>query len=227
MQAIDAAAVLDFWFLPRTDPAHGLPRDAWFRKDEAFDATIRTRFAALLEAARTRTLLPDGPDALDAPGASGGRDPASPERGGVDAVRADLARVLVCDQFSRNAWRDRGQAFALDAQALVHAGALLANDRHLQLSLLERWFAYMPFEHAEDRALQALSVALFERLHADTLGAGAPRAIVDAVFGALDYAKRHRDVVERFGRFPHRNALLGREDTDDERVFLAGPGPRF
>lgn len=221
MSPIDVASVLDFWFLPRTDSAFGRPRDAWFRKDDAFDASIRARFGSLLDAAAGRTLLPS-------PAAGAGRDaPPNEPLSDTDAIRADLARVIVCDQFSRNAWRDSARAFSLDSQALVHAGALLGGDRHLRLDLLERWFAYMPLEHAEDRALQAANVALFERLHDDARAAGAPAQVVDAVAGALDYARRHRDVVERFGRFPHRNGTLGRASRPEEVAFLAEPMSSF
>lgn len=227
-----AATVLEFWFGPVLTTGPAQVRDAWFRKDEAFDKQIRSQFGGLLDTAG-RTLLWGGEES--------------------DDPRLDLARILVCDQFSRNAWRDSARAFSLDSQALVYAGALQAQRRHLRLSPLERWFAYMPFEHAEDRALQAMSVSLFERLHSDAVAAaGAPRpvaagagspaiagSLADPVAGsasgsvagsiavALDYARRHREVIERFGRFPHRNALLGREDSDEERAFLAQPGSRF
>ena len=216
--ASTSAEVLTFWF--GADEARGRARTEWFRKDDAFDAAIHDRFGALLDEAGRSVLW---------------RDAAADERACADAdpdpgaARLDLARILVCDQFSRNVWREDPRAFSLDAVALVHAGALLANGRHLQLSLLERWFAYMPFEHAETRALQALSVSLFERLQADAdadVDADAD-GVAGALASALDFAKRHRDVISRFGRFPHRNAVLGRTDSEAERVFLAQPGSRF
>jgi uncharacterized protein (DUF924 family) len=128
-----------------------------------------------------------------------------------------LAYILVLDQFTRNVFRDTAQAFAGDALSLT--AALNALDRGLAKALppLRRWFIYMPLEHAEDLAMQDRCVALFAALAAE-----------DAAFcDALDYAVRHRDIVARFGRFPHRNALLGRDSTPEESEFLKLPGSGF
>ncbi len=126
-----------------------------------------------------------------------------------------LARIVVLDQFTRNIHRDTPLAFAGDALALAAALALLP--RAQELGTLERWFVAMPLEHAEDLAMQDRSVATFEALAAE-----------DArLADALDYAIRHRDVIARFGRFPHRNEILGRESTPDELEFLKQPGSRF
>jgi len=92
---------------------------------------------------------------------------------------------------------------------------------HLRLTPLQRWFAYMPLEHAEDLALQRECVRLFEALAAEE---GPHR---EALAGALDYAWRHHDVVARFGRFPHRNVILGRASTAEEAAFLLQPGSSF
>jgi uncharacterized protein (DUF924 family) len=127
-----------------------------------------------------------------------------------------LARVLLLDQFPRNIHRDTPTSFAGDARAL--ATAQDAVDRGLDRSLdpYRRWFLYMPFEHAEDRDAQARSVALFGAL-ADETGLVAP----------LEWAQKHADVIVRYGRYPHRNAILGRVSTAEELAFLEQPGSRF
>ncbi|HEY0858467.1 MAG TPA: DUF924 family protein [Albitalea sp.] len=128
-----------------------------------------------------------------------------------------LARILLLDQFTRNIFRDSARAFAGDALALAAARAMVAQGQDLQLPALRRAFVYLPFEHAEELDAQDESVRLFS-----ALAACSPH-----VQEMLDYAHRHRDVIERFGRFPHRNALLGRESTADEIAFLREPGSRF
>jgi uncharacterized protein (DUF924 family)/predicted GNAT family acetyltransferase len=128
-----------------------------------------------------------------------------------------LALILLLDQFTRNSFRGHARAFAGDAFALPVALTLLDSGGYTKLELLQRWFVLMPLEHAEDRVMQQRSVAEFE-----ALAAGDAR-----LAGALDYARRHRDVIERFGRFPHRNAILGRVSTAEELAYLAQPGSGF
>lgn len=188
-------AVLDFWFLPAGSSGQGEMRPEWFRKDAQFDDEIRARFGVLIEQALTQRLR-DWDDA----GAEG-----------------RLARILLLDQFTRNVYRDTPQAFGGDALALAAAQDLLAEGLDLALAPLQRAFAYLPFEHAEDAAMQQQSVALFTQL-----GGQAP-----GLAGMLDYAMRHRDVIARFGRFPHRNRILGRASTPQELQFLLEPGSSF
>jgi uncharacterized protein (DUF924 family) len=185
------AEVLAFWF---GEPASATARAEWFRKDPALDTLIRHRFGATLQAA-----LAGGLRDWDAqPGTA-------------------LARIVVLDQFTRNSFRDTAQAFAGDALAVQAASALVASGGHLQLSPLQRWFAYLPFEHAEDLGLQAQSLQLF----------GALAAEHPALGDAFLWAQKHQAVVARFGRYPHRNALLGRESTAAELAFLREPGSSF
>ena len=187
-------AVLDFWFLPPDQPGHGQQRPEWFRKNEGFDAEIRQCFAAAVEAALSGT----PGDATD---------------------QAELARILLLDQFTRNIFRGTARAFAGDARALKIADKLVAAGRDKNLSPWQRWFAYMPFEHSESLLDQERSVALF---------AGLRREMQDEAFdGAYDYALKHREVIARFGRFPHRNAILGRVSTAEETEFLKQPGSSF
>ncbi len=186
-----AQAVLDFWF---GAPPATRPRAEWFRKDAAFDAQIRQRFGSELNAAL----------------AGGLRDWET-------QPSSALARIVVLDQFTRNSFRDTPRAFAGDALALAGAQALVASGGHLMLAPLQRWFAYLPFEHAEDRAAQEQSLALFGAL------ADEHPALADA----REWAKKHADVVAQFGRYPHRNLVLGRVSTAAELAFLSQPGSSF
>jgi uncharacterized protein (DUF924 family) len=117
-----------------------------------------------------------------------------------------LAAVIVLDQFSRNMFRGSPRAFATDALALSIAERAIAAGFDQQLDRQQRWFLYMPFQHSEDRAAQARSIQLFTQLG-------------DAE--NLDYARRHQEIVDRFGRFPHRNEVLGRVSTPEELQFIA------
>jgi len=129
----------------------------------------------------------------------------------ADAPTA-LAAIVVLDQFSRNMFRRSPRAFASDALAREVARLALAARLDESLSGPERLFVYLPFEHSEDMADQDRSVALIS-------------ALGDA--GYTRYAVAHRDIVARFGRFPHRNGVLGRASTPAEEAFLAGPGSSF
>ena len=193
---MDAQAqdVLDFWFLPPDNRDYGQARGEWFRKDDAFDAHIRARFGTLIDAAI---------------------------EGGLRAWEATphgaLARLIVLDQFTRNVYRGTPRAFAGDAQALALAVALTQAGQDQLLPPMLRAFAYLPFEHAEDLAMQARAVELFQLLSQAQPGFD----------GMLDYAQRHQEVIARFGRFPHRNAMLGRPSTPEEVEFLRQPGSSF
>ncbi|RQO77226.1 DUF924 domain-containing protein [Aquitalea sp. FJL05] len=127
-----------------------------------------------------------------------------------------LGYIVLTDQLSRNMYRDTAQAFASDALALAAARQLVDAAADQVLPPMARVFAYLPFEHSEQLADQDVSVALFQTL------AAYPHS---AEF--IDYAQRHRDIIRRFGRFPHRNALLGRPSTPEELAFLQQPGSSF
>ncbi|MBF2049676.1 MAG: DUF924 family protein [Leptolyngbya sp. IPPAS B-1204] len=128
-----------------------------------------------------------------------------------------LALVIVLDQFSRNMFRDTPQAFATDAKALQIAQQAVAQGFDQQLAPIQRIFLYLPFEHSENLADQHQSVELTRQLSAE----------VPELADVFDYAVRHQDVIERFGRFPHRNRILGRESTPEEIEFLKQPGSSF
>ena len=187
--------VLDFWFGAPGSPEAGKPRREWFVKKDEFDAVIRERFGAAIDQA-----LAGGLREWDAGGAQG-----------------TLARILVLDQFTRNAHRNTPLSFAGDALALAAARSLVDSGADRELPPLQRAFVYMPFEHAEDAYMQERAVELFGVLAAEHPG-------FDEM---LDYAHRHRGVIARFGRFPHRNEILGRASTPEEVEFLRQPGSRF
>ncbi len=186
-----AAPVRHFWF---GEPQTTTPLATWFRKDAAFDDQIRARFGALIE-----TALAGGLQAWDS------------------TPVGTLARILVLDQFTRNAFRDSARAFAGDALALAAAQALVAGGGDQALTPLQRWFVYLPFEHAEDLAAQRQSMALFTALAEQHPG----------LADARHWAQKHFEVIERFGRYPHRNALLGRASTPEELAYLQQPGAGF
>jgi uncharacterized protein (DUF924 family) len=192
--AVGPQQVLDFWFGAPDSAEFGTQRKAWFVKDAEFDRRIVERFGPTIERAL---------------------------RGELDAwaqtPSGALARILLLDQFTRNAFRGDRRAFAGDAQALVAAIALVGSRQDESLPSVLRAFAYLPFEHAEGLAMQDEAIRLFTRLVATS----------PELASMLDYAHRHRLVIERFGRFPHRNTILGRRSTAEELAHIATPGTAF
>jgi len=191
MTPVEALAhdILGFWF----GPPPRVPRAEWFRKDDAFDATIRDPFGQGVDAA-------------------------------IDGAYADwtatphgaLARILLTDQFTRNIHRGSARSFAGDPVALDTATKAVAAGHDRKLDPFERWFLYMPYEHSESLPMQQRSLSLFRAL-ADETGLRDP----------LAWAERHAVIVRRFGRYPHRNAILGRPSTPEEIAFLQEPGSSF
>ncbi len=171
----------------------------WWGKRAAVDAEIGRRFAPLVERAATGAL----DDWLATP-------------------RGRLALILLTDQFPRNIWRGSARAFACDALALRWSRDAIAAGIDRACRPLERVFLYLPLEHAEERTAQAEAVRLFAALAEEVAPALRPHFA-----GYLDYARRHQAVIARFGRFPHRNALLGRASTAAEAEFLRQPGSSF
>lgn len=189
-------AILRFWFGDPEDSSseYGQQRQAWFKKDPAFDATIRQQFLADYEQASTGAL------------AAWQQEP-----------RSCLALVILLDQFPRNLFRGEARSFASDRAARDTANYALAQGYDQQVLPVERIFFYLPLEHSENLADQERSVELVRSLYTAHSG----------FESSLNYALRHRDVIQRFGRFPHRNEILGREPTTAEAEFLKQPGSRF
>ena len=174
--------VLRFWF-------EELTPDDWFGGGDEVDDRIRERFLGLHENLRDEV----------------------PESWRTTA-RGMLAAVIALDQFPRNMYRGDPRAFAADPAALALATEAVERGLDQKMSIDERKFLYLPFEHSEDPAVQARSVELFASLDdEDTLG----------------YAVRHKEIIDRFGRFPHRNEVLGRESTPEELEFLKEPDSSF
>ncbi|HKZ73520.1 MAG TPA: DUF924 family protein [Steroidobacteraceae bacterium] len=189
-----ARAVLDFWFGAGVRSPAVLDERLRFWFGNAADAPIRERFADLVRRA--------GAGELDA---------------WADSPRRRLALILLCDQFPRNLYRGTALAFAQDAKALGLALSGMQVGADAALDPAERLFFYMPLQHAESRDAQDESVAAFRRLATE-----APESLRDGFQAALRYAELHRSLIERFGRFPHRNRVLGRETTPEELAYLRG-----
>ena len=199
--SLDWEPILRFWF--GSDPADPVAVQAkhplWFTADPALAAEIRRLFGDAWTAA-----------------ARGGLDDWTAE------PRGALALVILLDQFSRNLERGRPLAFANDARSLATAIALLDRGDDRRLLPAERSCIYLPFEHAEDLALQRRSVELFSGLVED-----AGPTWTWLTDDALRWARMHYEIVERFGRFPHRNHVLGRVSTPEEARYLAEGGLKF
>ena len=182
LAGMQAQSILDFWFTELSPQQH-------FVKDEALDATIRTRFGATLQAAAQCELF---------------------------AWRATpagrLAEIVVLDQFSRNIWRDTPHAFAQDALALALAQELVASGLDRSLPTAQRIFAYMPYMHSESALVHKQALTLFAQ---------------PGMESNLDFELRHQAIIASFGRYPHRNAVLGRISTEQELAFLRQPGSSF
>lgn len=194
-----AAMVLTFWFggTALDQPVPSTLRQRWFKGGETFDEAIRDRFADTLETALATGL----PGWQESPG----------ER---------LALVLLCDQFTRNIYRGNARAFAGDPMALATSRALIGSEDLSAMGLHQRAFIGMPLEHSESPAIQAQSVAYFEQLKAD-FRRSPDSQLADNYY---HFAVQHRDVINTFGRFPHRNHALGRTSTAGEQRWLDAGG---
>lgn len=195
----DAKKVRDFWFGKSPLSPEQLPRrvDLWFgnASDEvrrSVDDALRARFGTLVERALNGELAQwaDGP-------------------------RRRLSLILLLDQFPRNIHRGTARAFAGDEQALGLALSGMQSAADAALNAVERIFFYMPLQHSELLEVQEESVAAYKRLANEV-----PETIRDVFKGCQGFAERHRDVIRQFGRFPHRNVLLGRPSTPEEEVYL-------
>lgn len=194
-------AILAFWFKEQELSAPQIDRrmDIWFGEDEIFDLECKKEFADDVERA-----------------SEGQLDHWAHE------PRGRLALILLLDQFRRNIYRNTAEAFAKDKAALKICveGAMAKKDQGL--TPIQRAFYYMPLQHAESRKVQAKSVELFTKL------AAAVSPTLRETFETMaQFAELHRDIIEQFGRFPHRNKLLGRENTPEEDEYLTGDSPDF
>ena len=195
--------VLRFWFADldadgRWDRDHAR---RWFRGEPSFDALARARFGEALV---------------------GLREGAAWAERWRETTRGRLALILLGDQIARNVYRGQAEAFALDPLALALALELVDSGAHLELHPIEQLFAYLPLEHTEDLATIDVCVGLLV-----DLATRAPAADHGYFRQFVRYALKHREVVARFGRYPHRNAALGRASTSEELDYLRDGGETF
>lgn len=179
---MDYQAILSFWFAE-------IDSSFWWKKDQAFDQTLKTRFGELWKAA--------------------GRCELYSWR---ETAPGRLAEIIVLDQFSRNMFRDSPLAFINDPLALALSQEAIRQEADQAVVASHRFFFYMPFMHSESAAIHELAVQLFSQPEMDT---------------NLEYELKHKAIIDRFGRYPHRNQILGRESTPEEEAFLKEPGSSF
>jgi uncharacterized protein (DUF924 family) len=203
----EARKVREFWFgkLPLAPEELTRRMQLWFGtglpadERQEWDDAIHTRFEPLIRKAL------DGELAAWA-----------------DGPRRRMSLILLLDQFPRNVYRGTARAYAGDQEALALALSGMNSGADAALDPVERMFFYMPLQHAEARDVQDESVAAFRRLLMEV-----PEALQPVFASSLDYAERHRAVIDRFGRFPHRNRILGRPSTPEELTYLKSGGETF
>ncbi len=174
--------IIEFWF-------EEIENYQWWKKDEDFDALIRSRFLDIHIKATRCELFSWRKSSLGM-----------------------LAEIIVLDQFSRNMFRDKPESFAYDSIALTLAQTAIAKGHDLELTAEQRSFMYMPFMHSESLVIHEEAVKLFTSL---------------GVASTLEYENKHKNIIQKFGRYPHRNKILGRVSTPEEIEFLTLPGSSF
>ena len=174
--------IIEFWF-------EEIEKFQWWKKDETFDALIKSRFLDIHNKATKCELFSWRKSSLGM-----------------------LAEVIVLDQFSRNMFRNEPESFAYDSIALALAQSAIAGEHDLVLNAEQRSFLYMPFMHSESLLIHEEAVRLFTRL---------------GVSSSLEYENKHKEIIHKFGRYPHRNKILGRMSTPEEVDFLTLPGSSF
>ncbi len=203
-----SAEVLDYWFgtISHEQPfdMQSVQMQRWYGKSSEIDAEIRRRFEPLYESLRQTQVSVD-----------------DSER----SVEEALANLIVLDQFPRNMYRDTPRMYESDTLALDLAQWIHGTAAFDKLDLFRQLFTMVPFMHAEDAEAQRVVVGQFEKLRDRVRDAGLPNSTF--FDQALDFAYRHAEIVNRFGRFPHRNAILGRKSTAEEVEFLKLPGSGF
>ena len=189
--------VLNFWFAG--EPLGELQMNRWWKKNEAIDQDIRNQFRELVD---------------EVHGGLADEWSKTPE--------GRLAAIICLDQFSRNMYRNDAKSFQYDKRALELSREGVVQEQHRKLEPLQQAFFIMPFMHSEQLQDQEECIRQFERLAAETSG-----VVMDYLKGSLEFAIKHRDIIARFQRFPHRNEVLGRDSTAEEKVFLTQPESSF
>lgn len=178
----DAKDVLSFWF-------DEIDQSSWWTKDSEFDETISRRFMPLIARAKKCELFT-----------------------WRDSAKGRLAEIIILDQFSRNTFRDKAEAFASDPLALALAQEAVALGKHLELTSDESTFLLMPYMHSESASIHEVALKLFKENGSQS---------------NLDFEIAHRDIILQFGRYPHRNEILKRVSTEAEIAFLTQPRSSF
>ncbi len=201
MQDENIRRILDFWFSSAELDAPQIDSrmERWFGSDPALDAQIRTEFGPLVEQALAGKL-----------------------DGWAATAEGRLALILLLDQFCRNIYRGSAQAFAGDKRALKLCIEGSMGNEYRTLSAVQRVFFFMPLQHAESAGVQEKSVRIYEALAESVTG-----TLHETFLTFAQFAELHRDIIERFGRFPHRNRHLGRANTPEEDAYLAADAPSF
>ncbi|MCH9687621.1 MAG: DUF924 domain-containing protein [Deltaproteobacteria bacterium] len=200
-EQLDPEQVIEFWFGSIADDGACQPAfiKRWWAKDAVFDREVSTRFAQSI---------------------------ADAEAGRLNAFKQSpegcLALILLCDQMTRNSRRNQPEMYSADPFAQQTVRHALEQQFDRELRTMQRYFLLMPLMHAESRELQKEGVARFDQLVRD-----AEPGALEAARGAADYMRKHEVIVARFGRFPHRNEILGRQSTPEEIAFLQEPGSSF
>ncbi len=198
----DAEGILEFWFAEDalTPQGYKARKDLWFQVNDVFDSEIINRFEPQIDLAAQAS-----------------------KAGFATEARINLARIIATDQFPRNVYRGTPKAFSFDSVALGITQSMIDSGMHEQLNFVERLFAYMPLQHAESAEIQQLSVDMFSSLST---------MVADPIFHAgaeesADFAKLHKQIIDDFGRFPHRNDILKRESTAEELAYLDSGAETF
>ncbi len=197
----DIQNVLEFWFCNREldSPQLDSRMDRWFGADDELDEKIRQEFGELIDQATAGQL-----------------------DHWTQTPRGRLALIIILDQFRRNVYRGSAEAYAQDKLALkIAIEGTMASD-HKQLDSVEQMFFFMPMQHSESLKIQEKSVGIFNAL-AETV----PGTLHETFLAAAQFAELHRDIVAEFGRFPHRNAVLGRPNSSTEAAYLSSDNPSF
>ncbi len=198
----DVAEILHYWFGGSADELQVLADygKLWFGKNQQVDREIALRFGPLVEQAGQQGVMV----------------------GDESVAQRYLATILLLDQFPRNIYRGQARSFAYDSVALALALKAISAGYDQQLRPIERVFVYLPLEHSEQQGQQDRCVDLFTSLRD-----GAPEQLREHYSDFLAYAVRHQQIIARFGRFPHRNKMIGRTSTAEEALFLLQPNSSF
>lgn len=201
MSQTEISSVLDFWFSDAEldSPEIDSRMDRWFGSSDDLDRQIQEQFGELIDRASAGEL-----------------------DHWAESPQGRLALIIVLDQFRRNIYRGEAAAFTHDKQALKLSIEGTISGAHKELSPLQKMFFFMPLQHAESLKIQEKSVGIF-----NALAESVSDTLRETFLTAAHFAELHRDIVAEFGRFPHRNAVLGRENSSTEAEYLSGEAPSF